>query len=93
MHEREHNESSTFLQRIQTLFALTISKCHLKKNYEEKSYPHISLFRIFYYYLNRVNIPVIYVKKFLAKMEYLRIHMKKILVICDLNLMIRGLIQ
>ena len=25
-------------------FALNIGKCHLKKNYEEKSYPHLSFF-------------------------------------------------
>ncbi len=41
MHKREHKESSTFLQWIQAFFALNIGKCHLKKNYEEKSYPHL----------------------------------------------------
>ena len=44
MHEREHKESSTFLRRIQAFIALDIGKCHLKENYEEKSYPHLSFF-------------------------------------------------
>ena len=39
--------------------ALNIGKCHLKKNYEEKSYPHLSIFGIFLFYLNRVDIHVI----------------------------------
>ncbi len=36
--------SSTFLRWIQAFFALIIRKCHLKKNYEEKSYPYLSCF-------------------------------------------------
>ena len=33
-------------------FALNIGKCDLKKNYEEKSYPHLSFFREKKIYLN-----------------------------------------
>ncbi len=55
MHEREHRESSIFLWLIQFFFALNIGKCHLKKNYEEKSYPHLSFFKICFY-LNRFDI-------------------------------------
>ncbi len=42
--------------------ALNIGKCHLKKNYEEKSYPHLSFFGE--KKINFIEIHVIYVKKF-----------------------------
>ncbi len=30
-------------------FALNIGRCHLKKNYEEKSYPNLSFFGNFFF--------------------------------------------
>ena len=38
--------------------ALNIGKCHLKKNYEEKSYPHLSFFgeKKNKFYLNSCDI-------------------------------------
>ncbi len=67
MHEREHKESSTSLQESKLFFAVNIGKCDLKKNYEEKRYPHLSFYGDFF--LNRVDIHVIYVKKSLTKMD------------------------
>ncbi len=50
-------------------FALNIGKCYLKKIYEEKSDFHLSFFRDNFFYFIRFDIHVIYVKKFLTKMD------------------------
>ena len=69
MHEREHSSLAHSISESKIFFALNIGKCHLKKNREKKSIFTFHYFEEKKINLNHVDIYVIYVKKFLTKID------------------------
>ncbi len=70
MHEQEHKELSTFLRRIQAFFGFIYRQMTFKEELRRKNMVSPFIFwKKINSYLNRVNIHVIYVKKFLTKMD------------------------
>ncbi len=65
----KHNSFSTFLRKIHAFFALNIVKGHIKKNHGKKIILTFHFLEKNTFYLNQVDIHVIYVKKFLTKMD------------------------
>ena len=70
MHEQEHEELSTFLRWIQAFFCFKYRQMTFKEELRRKNIVSPFIFwKKINSYLNRVDIHVIYVKKFLTKMD------------------------